>query len=367
MRIEQLQVENFRGFEAETFHFVPQFNLVVGDHGRGKTALLEALSIGLGSFFLGIPELPNQPLRSEDARVIPAEQGQAALGPVRVITTGMLAWRMLHWERRLDLQPEHGSQRQAQSIEAVAQQLATNVRAGEADPLPLLAYFASDRRFEAQRDQPPGRPAGPDSRLRGYTNCFEATAGFADFLRWVTEEARSVFQTKVPSVALNVVTQTLVDNLPGCQDLSYEWDSDQPQGLKVVLEDGRSLPWDRLSDGFRQMLGLLASLSYRCAWLNPHEGMAATLRTEGVVLIDELEQQLSPAWQRHLVAGLRRTFPRVQFIGTTHSLHLMQTTNFGELIHLQLGGYRASGGVGKSLETLAKEMQVGETPDEATG
>ncbi|HET7500861.1 MAG TPA: AAA family ATPase, partial [Kofleriaceae bacterium] len=40
---------------------------------------------------------------------------------------------------------------------------------------------------------------------------------------------------------------------------------------------------------------------------------------EGIVLVDELDLHLHPTWQTEIVAGLKATFPRMQFIVTTHS------------------------------------------------
>ena len=39
----------------------------------------------------------------------------------------------------------------------------------------------------------------------------------------------------------------------------------------------------------------------------------------GVVLIDEVEKHLHPSWQREIIGNLLSTFPRVQFILTTHA------------------------------------------------
>lgn len=39
----------------------------------------------------------------------------------------------------------------------------------------------------------------------------------------------------------------------------------------------------------------------------------------GVVLIDEIDLYLHPRWQAGLVEALRKTFPSIQFIATTHS------------------------------------------------
>ncbi|MDP3611645.1 MAG: AAA family ATPase, partial [Rubrivivax sp.] len=56
----------------------------------------------------------------------------------------------------------------------------------------------------------------------------------------------------------------------------------------------------------------------------------ALLMTPGVVLIDELDLHLHPIWQRRIIEDLRRTFPLVQFICTTHSPFLIQSLRSGE-------------------------------------
>jgi predicted ATP-binding protein involved in virulence len=46
-------------------------------------------------------------------------------------------------------------------------------------------------------------------------------------------------------------------------------------------------------------------------------------KTPGIVLIDELDLHLHPIWQRRVIHDLKRTFPLVQFIATTHSPQLI--------------------------------------------
>ena len=57
----------------------------------------------------------------------------------------------------------------------------------------------------------------------------------------------------------------------------------------------------------------------RVALLNPHLGDKAALETDGVVLIDEVDAHLHPAWQQKIVPGLNKAFPKIQFIVSTHS------------------------------------------------
>lgn len=62
---------------------------------------------------------------------------------------------------------------------------------------------------------------------------------------------------------------------------------------------------------------MVGDLARRLAIANPshprpHEASA-------VVLIDEIELHLHPAWQREVVPRLLATFPRCQLVATTHS------------------------------------------------
>jgi predicted ATP-binding protein involved in virulence len=50
----------------------------------------------------------------------------------------------------------------------------------------------------------------------------------------------------------------------------------------------------QLSDGIKNMLGMVADIAYRCVLLNSHLGASAAEKTEGVVMIDEIEMHLHP-------------------------------------------------------------------------
>jgi predicted ATP-binding protein involved in virulence len=59
--------------------------------------------------------------------------------------------------------------------------------------------------------------------------------------------------------------------------------------------------------------------------LNSFMGEKAVRETKGIVLIDEVDQHLHPGWQQRILTALRRAFPRVQFIVTTHSPEVLST------------------------------------------
>ncbi len=56
--------------------------------------------------------------------------------------------------------------------------------------------------------------------------------------------------------------------------------------------------------------------------------------TTGVVMIDELDMHLHPNWQRVVVRDLKRAFPNIQFVVTTHSPFIVQSVESDELINL---------------------------------
>lgn len=89
----------------------------------------------------------------------------------------------------------------------------------------------------------------------------------------------------------------------------------------VVDKSGKEIRVDLLSDGEKCTLALFGDLARRLALANP--GMENPLEGEGIVLIDEIELHMHPLWQRKVLHVLRNTFPKIQFIITTHSPQIL--------------------------------------------
>ena len=53
-----------------------------------------------------------------------------------------------------------------------------------------------------------------------------------------------------------------------------------------------------------------------------------------IVLIDEVELHLHPAWQQRVLADLRRTFPNTQFIVSTHSPQVLTSVPPRQIVEL---------------------------------
>jgi predicted ATPase len=79
---------------------------------------------------------------------------------------------------------------------------------------------------------------------------------------------------------------------------------------------------DVLSDGMKSIFALLGDMLFRFSLPYMNEEIMdvnAVLNTEAIVLIDEIDCHLHPKWQLNIIPSLRKLFPNVQFIITTHS------------------------------------------------
>jgi predicted ATP-binding protein involved in virulence len=99
----------------------------------------------------------------------------------------------------------------------------------------------------------------------------------------------------------------------------------------TILKANQEIELDWLSDGERGLLALAGDLARRLAITYPDS--VNPLHEAGLVLIDEIELHLHPAWQRIIIQRLTQTFPGCQFIVTTHSPQVLSNVQ-PECIHI---------------------------------
>lgn len=109
--------------------------------------------------------------------------------------------------------------------------------------------------------------------------------------------------------ALKAVRTAIMSMLDDCSNLRV---ARKPR-LEMKIDKGNiSLNVSQMSDGEKCTMALLGDLARRLTLANPLLG-------EDVVLIDELELHMHTSWQRKIPGVLKKTFPNIQFIVTTHS------------------------------------------------
>jgi len=368
MKIEKLYLKNFRGYKSLELKIHSNFNLIIGENGSGKTALLEALTIAIGSFFLGIKNIDAKGIQKKDIRIGTFEFSEEYQFPVEVKVDAKINESSISWIRTLNGLSNRTTTIQAKKISQFAEKLQKSISLGTQEKLPLLAYYATGRLFdEAKNTQNLDILNDSNkkiaSRFRAYDRCLEAKSTHKKFLSWFKAKEISRIQKRQNDIALELVQHAIIANLPNCKSFYYEFDPDKPQGLKVEFLDGRILPFNHLSDGTRNFFALISDIAYKAITLNPHLQQNALIETEGIVLIDELDLHLHPEWQKKIVSALKNTFPNIQFICTTHSPFIIQATEDNELLIINNNQIEENNSaVNLSIEDIAEFFQDVKNP-----
>ena len=93
-----------------------------------------------------------------------------------------------------------------------------------------------------------------------------------------------------------------------------------------------SLPSAWLSQGYQSTISWIADLIGQ--FFLDAGGPIALEDMRGLVLIDELDLHLHPRWQVRLIPAIRKIFPNVQFIATTHSPMMLPELDADEVFIL---------------------------------
>ena len=130
---------------------------------------------------------------------------------------------------------------------------------------------------------------------------------------------------------MSAINQSMKDELKSGEKIMY---SSRYKGFALVKEDGTWIPFESLSDGYRDVIKIVADIATRMCILNPYLKEDTFKLTPGVVVIDELDLSLHPNWQRRIVSTLTEIFPKVQFICASHSPFIVQSLEEGQLISM---------------------------------
>jgi hypothetical protein len=111
--------------------------------------------------------------------------------------------------------------------------------------------------------------------------------------------------------------------------------SSPPSGIRFTVSNKDDVEAIDLPDGFRSAAAWIADL---CSiWCEKAPTLAANANPAdifGIVLIDEIDLHLHPSLQRALIPRLRKVFPRVQWIVTTHSPLVLANFDVNEIVAL---------------------------------
>src|SRR5215471_3148583 len=141
--------------------------------------------------------------------------------------------------------------------------------------------------------------------------------------------------------------------------LEKRYDSARRRHVLVPMVDmaGTSNRLDELSDGYQSMIALIADIMVGL----PKK--STDYRSDpGIVLIDELGNHLHPQWRLDVVSSLRRAFPRIQFIVTTHDPLCLRGLDVGEITVLRREGSRITAQVVNESIAYLRAVQLLTSP-----
>jgi len=386
LRLDRLSLSNFRCFAECEIDLHPELTVLVAENGRGKTAILDAIRIALGLFVNGVAKPRSRSAsRSRTYGLCAGRMLNGPTLPTGFAADGYVTGQPIHWSRALKSYGPRPrtTNKTAQDLLHAAVDLRERVenRASTEEggnTLPLVVFYGTARLWE-QHWPMKSRARGaniPRGRLNAYTDCLSQGSSFSGLVSWFEQKATEIGDPRF--------SRALADNLrlvAAVKDATrvvlgptkwedLDWDFDRKALAVQNTEVGR-LPIAALSDGIRNTIALVADVASRCAMLNPHLGSEAARQTPGMLMVDEVDMHLHPSWQQLVVELLRKAFPLLQMVLSTHSPQVLSTVDKGSIRIVSLG----DGGQGligtptmqtrgvESADALAAIMAVDANPN----
>ncbi len=348
MYVDRVKLRNIRGFDQLDFHLRRPdgshagWTVFTGDNGSGKSALLKAIAIGLVGRDTGRLLQPNfhrwirhgasEQGGSIELEIVQCPEDDRLAGTGRSPASAFPAKLLLG-----------NGGRETHLKDAVLE------GKGDSYQTPLRTIWAADSEGWFSCGYGPFRRVFGDSseaaRLmvapatERFVTMFQEAASLAEVDRWMRNlKHKELEDREEERQQLALLIELLNDDLMPNQIRVLHVDSD---GLWLVDRNGVQLSWSEMSDGYRSSLALLADIVRHLMKVFGLAGLIARdpqghlhIARSGVVLIDEIDAHLHPEWQREIGFWLKRHFPKIQFLVTTHSPLVCQAADPGGLFRL---------------------------------
>ncbi len=340
MHIESIEIHNVKGFEDVHLDLrredgtLAGWTVLAGRNGSGKSTLLKCLALALRgpehSYRLE-PSMRNWVRRG-------AKSGKIELRIRLDAGCDQLTDSDLSKTARLGLKlHREGDWTKLEPI---------NAEFGEKGPWGagagsgwLLAGYGPHRSLKIHAADPGDQRDAPPA-VKSVATLFRENALLADSEQWLQDLHYRHLEIKdsgqEPPPLLEDALALLSDGLLPDGVITKRVDS---EGLWVE-QRGHTVLLEETSDGYRSITAMVADLMHQIKVAFPGRRLCSmvdgrpTVSCSGIVLIDEAENHLHPAWEQRLGVWLKNHFPNIQFLVTTHSVFICQAADSGGLIRL---------------------------------
>ncbi len=276
MNIDRLDIKNFKRFDRLSLDLHPQFTLLVGDNGAGKTSVLDALAIAAGVWLVHPPDstLANsgRNILPNEIRLDPVHEGGRTQfverKPVVISAVGEIAGEDVDWTRQVREAGVRTTNADAKEALSLIADVFQRDQGGEQVLCPVIAYYGAGRAWLPSKSRAEKTGAnGPARRWEAFYDCFEERIRLGDLKRWFQREAIA-FANRGGSwrPGYEVVKLAILRCIPDAGDLWFDGD----RADIVVSMDGYPQPFGNLSAGQKMMVALIADIVIKAVTQNAY-------------------------------------------------------------------------------------------------
>ena len=281
---------------------LPNVNLILGDNGGGKSSVLRAIAIAaLAPALLESGFVPYRLVRRPDAKNSLLKL-VCELDPDDLIdkSKGQNSIELLARIERRD----RGSLDRLHLDKTPSSPIEKLIFDDYSHAFFVVGYGAT-RRTEAGDFVESSAQRSRGLRYQRVAGLFEDHVALRPMQSWLPRvKHKKRRQEAIKKISTILPKQVKFDGL---------FDEEERQYLFTF--DGQNTPFTALSDGYKAFLSWIGDLiGHLCDVVPPNmpiDGLS------GIVLIDEIDLHLHPAWQRTVVSTLSAGFPRLQFVMTS--------------------------------------------------
>lgn len=341
MRIDKIQIENFKNFEKLEVEFEKGVNLFVGSNGSGKTSILEAINVALGGFFSLQEQKMQRGIELSESRIITVNDKN-----IRIPKTSITAYSELigkSWTRNFNSKTKNNDVKYLKPAGEYGNKILDGFYKTNYEVAPLIAYYSTQRLFKDASQSAKQKYDPLAGRRNGYLQCLRDNAIKGTLLEWLGNAVTSRATKQIKGVELEnlvlenvdkAITKTLVyflDDLKE-EEIKIYQEPDFDFDVFLQLKPDFALPINYYSDGFRNLIYLIIDIIWRASQLNPWLRLEELAEKQfGCVTIDEIDLHLHPKWQAKTIGILQDLLPNVQFFITTHSPTVVANFEKGSL------------------------------------
>ena len=341
LKINKLYLDNYRCFKDFTIDFHDQLTVLVATNGKGKTAILDAIAVAFGTFVNSTGLARGSVFNRSDVQKIKARETKTnemeEVYPLVLEANGLINNEVTHWSRELHKPKGATTTKDTKSLIQYGQDIRKKVVQKVDEIIPLISYYGTGRLWGLKKITL-NKKQHETSRLSGYIDCLDPLSSYKSFESWYVDICLAELELKIEEIEKNNLdisnneftsirksiqqaVNHIIEKNTGWKDIVYK---KRAETIVAQNETFGELSLMQLSDGIRNMIGLVADIAYRAVKLNPHLENAPK-QTPGIVLIDEVDMHLHPKWQQTVLTDLTKAFPNIQFIVTTHSPQVLST------------------------------------------